>query len=67
MNTQTTGPHCLVTSYLGGKLKSKWVPSHETDIAAGFERVRSGRPYIEDDYADVERDHHMMFANGFER
>lgn len=65
MSIQAEGPHCLVTSYLGGKLKSKWIPSHETNIAAGFERVRSGKPYYESAYEEVEADHYMMFAGGF--
>ena len=67
MNTNIAGPYCPVTSYLGGKLESKWVPSDETNVAATFARVRGQRPYIEDDYADVERHHYMMFPGGFER
>ena len=44
-----------------------YVPAEETNIAATFARVRSGLPYVEDDYADVERHHYMMFPGGFER
>lgn len=41
-----------------------YVPSDETNIAVTFQRAKM-RTYVEDDYADVERDHHMAFVGGF--
>lgn len=60
------GDYCPVESYRNG---GPWVPSDETDISKTFAReiARLRSPYVEDDYADVERDHHMMFPGGFER
>lgn len=69
MNVQALkaeGPYCTLESYLNG---GPWVPSDQVNIAATFAReiAKMRTPYIEDDYADVERHHHMMFAGGFER
>lgn len=45
-----------------------YVPSDQTDIRVTFQReFAKMRTYVEDDYADVERHHHMMFENGYER
>lgn len=66
MNTHTTGAYCPVTSYLGGKLDSKWIPADQTDVrktwAREIAKMRVERPFIADDYADVERDDWMVFG-----
>ena len=71
MNTHIAGPYCPVTSYLRGKLTSEWIPAEETDITVTFAReiakLRSVQPYYESAYDEVDRDHHMMFADGFKR
>lgn len=62
---QAEGPYCTLESYRNG---GPWIPSDQVNIAATFQReLAKMRTYVEDDYADVERHHHMMFENGYER
>lgn len=44
-----------------------YVPAEETDISKTFQRelAKLRNPYYESAYDDVERDHHLAFANGF--
>ena len=43
-----------------------YVPAEDTNIAVTFQReFAKMRTYVEDDYADVERDHHMAFIGEF--
>lgn len=49
-----------------------YVPAEETDISKTFAREVAKlrgetKPFIADDYADVERHHYLMFENGYER
>lgn len=67
MNTiKADGLFCPVSSYLGGKLKSEWIPSHQTDVAKRFKaEIAKMRGERLDDYELTERDHHAAFIGGF--
>lgn len=66
MSVQAEGPYCSISSHLQD-MRIPWVRSDETDVAETFKRqvaiMRS--PYYESAYDEVDRDHHMMFAEGF--
>ena len=71
MNIKPEGPCCPVSSHLRD-VNIPWIPAEETNVAKTFAREVAKmrgetKPFIADDYADVERHHYMMFPGGFER
>lgn len=68
MNAQIAGPYCPISSHLRD-LSIPWIPADETNVAKTFARemAKLRSPYYESAYDEVDRDHHMMFADGFKR
>ena len=61
---QADGEYCPIKPYREG---GPWIPSDQTNIAHLFAReiAKMRSPYYESSYDEVERDNHLMFANGF--
>lgn len=66
------GEFCQIESYANGPSSILdpafvYIPSDLTDISKTFAREIARLRFVADDYADVERDHHLAFIGGFKR